>query len=56
MADKNLNINIKVDSSQVDQASKKVVQLDGQTKQLSKDVKIKYDISGKPIEIITNST
>lgn len=56
MADKNLNINIKVDSQEVDQASKKVVVLDGQTKQLSKDVKIKYDISGKPIEVITNST
>jgi len=56
MADKNLNINIKVDSKQVDDASKKVVVLDGQTKQLSKDVKIKYDISGKPIEVITNST
>lgn len=56
MADKNLNININVDSSQVDSAEQKVNKLAGTTKQLSKDVKIKYDISGKPVEVLTTST
>jgi hypothetical protein len=56
MADKNLNININVDSTQVDSAEQKVEKLAGTTKQLSKDVKIKYDINGKPIEVLTTST
>lgn len=52
MANKDLNIGIKVDSSQLDQTVQKV----GQLKQLSKTVSIQYDINGKPIDVVIDKT
>lgn len=52
MANKELNIGIKVDSSQLDQTVQKV----GELKQLSSKIAIQYDIDGKPIDLVINKS
>ena len=53
MANKDLNVNINVNSSQVDAATKKL----GELKKVDKtQIQIQYDINGKPIDIVIDKT
>ena len=47
-----LDIRMKVDSSQIDQAAQKV----GQLKQLSSTIGIQYDIDGKPLDVVIDKS
>ena len=47
-----LEIKVKVDSSQLDQVGQKV----GELKQLSKTIAIQYDIDGKPLDVVIDKS
>jgi hypothetical protein len=47
-----LEIKVKVDSSQLDQTQQKV----GQLQQLSKNIAIQYDIDGKPLDVVIDKS
>ena len=47
-----LEIKVKVDSSQLDQTQQKV----GQLQQLSKSIAIQYDIDGKPLDVVIDKS
>lgn len=52
MANKKLQIEVEVNTSQVDKAVEKT----GELKKLSKDISIQYDIDGKPIDLVINKS
>jgi hypothetical protein len=52
MADKQYNIKVGVDSSDVDKA----VQKTGELKKLSEKISIQYDIDGKPIDVVIDKS
>jgi hypothetical protein len=56
MANKELDINLKVNTSGLKDANTQIKELAGATKELSKNVSIKYDIDGTPLEVVTNSS
>lgn len=52
MADKQYNIKVGVDSSDIDKA----VQKTGELKKLSSTISIQYDIDGKPLDVVIDKS
>ena len=55
-ANKKIQVEIDVDSRQVDQAKTKIDELKGKTVELNKSISITYDIDGKPLDVVIDKT